>query len=55
MDDEFGQWAAATIGDVSLKVTVDDLSDCLDEYGTATFVVTAGADSTLKVVHIHVG
>ena len=41
----------ATIGDVSVKVTVDDLADRLDEYGTAAFVVTVGVDSSPKVVH----
>ena len=41
----------ATIGDVSVKITVDDLADRLDEYGTAAFVVTVGVDSSPKVVH----
>ena len=44
----------ATIGDVSVKITVDDLADRLDEYGTAAFVVTVGADSSPKVVHVPV-
>ena len=34
-----------------MKVTVDDLADRLDEYGTAAFVVTVGVDSSPKVVH----
>ena len=41
----------ATIGGVSVKITVDDLADRLDEYGTAAFVVTVGVDSSPKVVH----
>jgi len=41
----------ATIGGVSVKVTVDDLADRLDEYDTAAFVVTVGVDSSPKVVH----
>ena len=44
----------ATIGDVSVKITTDDLADRLDEYGTAAFVVTVGADSSPKVVHVPV-
>ena len=54
MEKESGKWTAATIGDVSVKVTVDDLSDRLDEYGTAAFVVTVGADDSPKVVHVPV-
>ena len=49
-----GLWAGATIGDVSVKITVDDLAGRLDEYGTAAFVVTVGADSSPKVVHVPV-
>jgi len=41
----------ATLGDVSVKITIDDLTDRLDEYGTAAFLVTVGADSSPKVVH----
>ena len=39
---------------MSVKVTTDDLADRLDEYGTAAFVVTVGADSSPKVVHVTV-
>ena len=44
----------ATIGDVSVKIAVDDLADRLDEYGAAAFVVTVGVDSSPKVVHVPV-
>ena len=37
-----------------MKVTVDDLADRLDEYGTTAFVVTVGADGSPKVVHVPV-
>lgn len=49
-----GPRGRATIGDVSVKITTDDLADRLDEYGTAAFVVTVGADSSPKVVHVPV-
>ncbi|MEC8970433.1 MAG: pyridoxamine 5'-phosphate oxidase family protein [Actinomycetota bacterium] len=39
---------------MSVKVTVDDLADRLDEYGTAAFVITVGVDSSPKVVHVPV-
>ena len=39
---------------MSVKVTVNDLSDRLEEYGTAAFVVTVGADDSPKVVHVPV-
>lgn len=54
MDKEWGLWARTTINYVSVKVTVDDLADRLDEYGTTAFVVTVGADSSPKVVHVPV-
>ena len=54
MEKGWDLWAGATIGGVSVKVTVDDLADRLDEYGAAAFVVTVGADSSPKVVHVSV-
>ena len=54
MEKEWGLWVGATIGDMSVKITVDDLADRLDEYGTAAFMVTVGADSSPKVVHVPV-
>ena len=51
MEKEWVLWAGATLGDVSVKITIDDLTDRLDEYGTAAFLVTVGADSSPKVVH----
>ena len=39
---------------MSVKVTVIDLADRLDEYGSVAFVVTVGADNFPKVVHVPV-
>ena len=45
---------STTLLGMSIPVTGDDLTARLEEYGSACFLVTVGADGSPKVVHVPV-
>ena len=45
---------STTLSGMSIPVTGDDLTARLEEYGSACFLVTVGADGSPKVVHVPV-
>ena len=45
---------STTLLGMSIPVTGDDLTTRLEEYGSACFLVTVGADGSPKVVHVPV-